>query len=141
LITKYVPSEFLEQTRAGFLRFGTLAEYRKTETSGEARFKDDTEGTWRFDPPEKLDNYSGPITDLISSTNTTFDGPGALVSLSTPAHILCTSAGTYDAAVLSAFRENGNPTLSSYVVFDHRRLSHAIMHMLRKICPSEGLAA
>jgi hypothetical protein len=137
-VTKFVSKKYFDATRTGFLKFGTLAEYRLFEIGAENRLTDREEGEISWYANRHLKNYSanffgGGVRNISTSGNIR---PISVV-LKFEAFVFCSTIGPYDRDTHAEIRSH-NESLSSWVVFDTHKLWWAIETFFSDICPPNG---
>jgi len=134
LVTKYVEDNFLEDTKSGFLKFGTLSSYKAAENQTEARMLDDLEGCRTLLVEEPIYGQTINLPNFKAEYSTFVGNKASIAFIQKfEALVLCLTTGAYDKKHHAAFVQDGNQSVTNYVTFNLHKLYGATAKLFATI--------
>lgn len=143
-ITRHMDLKWLESTRNGYFRFGTIKGYAPNDKAlNTGRFSDFQEGI-------QLSTYrtrSGFFRDFQTGAGGGLKNIGVIgaehpvvVEFSVNDFCSCSSVGKFDIERARTLRAKGNPTLGAYVSYDLQALVRALEFLITRNASTRGYA-
>lgn len=130
-ITRHVKASILSQTLSGSFKFGTIEGYRPADKGLDGRFGDHQEGIQRDVYRSRNGDYNGELHGMsfFDVRINGFENP-VTVQFSVNDYCSCSSRGLFSINRARRIRDNGNPDLGAYAVYDLKKLRLAIQSIV-----------
>lgn len=127
-ITRHFSSDALDEVKEGSFLLGTVVLYKATEKNLAGRFGDTSESIQRDIFKSIDDTYSIDIGEHAGIYNVGIEGADdpLVIEYKSNTYCCCSSIGNFDLARAIKIRENGNPDINAYVVYDLDKLMQAL---------------
>lgn len=141
MVVKYISSEFLETTLAGYLKFGALSDYRGIEASSEKRLSDPNEGRRVSLITRDIINEDIVLPGMNFRGATMMgNGLGSVRhEIEFDSLVFCVVSGDYSLTHHKAFMDRGNESVKSYIVYDTQKLILAILDFFSTILKARSM--
>jgi hypothetical protein len=131
-ITRHIEAQYLKPAQDGAFYFGTIASYAPKDTALTAgRLGDGQEGTQRDVFNTRSGFFKNAKFGGLELSNVAVEGMDAVaVEYTVNDYCSCSSLGDFDEDRAGSLRNQGNPTLDSYVTYDVAKLKAALQDIL-----------
>jgi SEC-C motif len=134
-LTRHFNSNYMTSNRNGYFHFGTTSGYNsKDQQKNAARLSDPQEGRLQFSfhNPEGQYEHAKIGTNVFKNNNLYENGREMVVEYLSNDYCACFSNGDFDLKRAKKFREEKNPDIDAYVVYNLKKLILALNNNLSK---------